>query len=83
MIVGVIECYFLIDLLVLDMPTPNEISRAPIILEQPSLANAKANINCKIGIVDIIEGIARFQLIFLNLQTTQVVEMKYIKLWML
>ena len=55
-IVKVEGCYFLADFLVLDMTSPENVKDSTIILGRPFLATAKANIDCKTGVVVMSYG---------------------------
>ena len=52
-IVKVNTCYFSIDFFYIGYGTSQELNLNSIILGPPFLATAKANINCKIGAMDI------------------------------
>ena len=55
-IVKVEGCYFLVDFLVLDMTSQENVNDSTIILGHPILATAEANFDCKIGVAVMSYG---------------------------
>ena len=65
-IVKVEGCCFPVDFLELDMTSPKNVNDSTIILGRPFLATAKANIDCKIGVVVMSYGGERIPLKVFN-----------------
>ena len=57
---------FLVDFLVLDMTSPENVNESTIILDDPFLATTEANIDCKTGVIVVSYGGERVPLKLFN-----------------